>query len=50
MAYCMNKYQQLGPVKGGLIQNVLVQLGVGNLNALQPEQYGAFYAAVEAIQ
>ena len=50
MQYCMAKYQQLGPVKGGTIQTILLNLGCSNLNALQPSQYGAFYTAVEAVQ
>ena len=50
MQYCMAKYQQLGPVKGGTIQTILLNLGCSNLNALQPAQYGSFYTAVEAIQ
>ena len=50
MQYCMAKYQQLGPVKGGVIQTILLNLGCSNLNSLQPSQYGAFYTAVEAIQ
>lgn len=50
MQYCMAKYQQLGPVKGGTIQTILLNLGCSNLNALQPSQYGSFYTAVEAIQ
>ena len=49
MDYCMKKYQSLGPVKGGLIQNALVELGCTNINSLQPAQYAAFYAKVEAL-
>ena len=50
MEYCMNKYKVLGPVKGGLIQQVLTELGCVNLATLQPAQYATFFAKVEAIQ
>ena len=50
MAYCMEKYRVLGPVKGGLIQNVLLDMGVNNINAVPVERYAEFYARVEAIQ
>ena len=50
MEYVMGKYRHLGPVKGGMIQNVLSEIGCKNINEVQPAQYGAFYAKVEAIQ
>jgi hypothetical protein len=49
MEYCMGKYRDLGPVKGSMIQNALVELGVANLSSLKVDQYAAFYAKVEAI-
>lgn len=49
MKYVMAKYKALGPIKGGQIQNALMQLGATNINGLKPEQYAAFYAAVEAL-
>lgn len=50
MEYVMGKYRQLGPVKGAMIQNVLSEIGCKNINEVQPAQYNAFYAKVEAIQ
>jgi len=49
MAYCMEKYKSLGPTKGGMIQNVLLEMGVNNLSALTPAQYGEFVTRVEAL-
>lgn len=49
MAYCMAKYKELGPSKGGMIQQILLELGVNNLTALPTEQYGEFYKRVEAL-
>jgi len=49
MAYCMEKYKSLGPAKGGMIQNVLLEMGVNNLSALTPAQYGEFVTRVEAL-
>jgi len=48
--YVMSAYKELGPEKGAGIQNVLVGLGVQNINDVKPEQYGQFYAAVEALR
>jgi len=50
MEYVMGKYRALGPVKGGMIQNVLSEIGCKNINEVQPAQYGEFHARVEAIQ
>lgn len=50
MDYAMQKYQQLGPVKGGMIQNVLMGMNCPNINMLQPAQYAEFYSKVESIQ
>lgn len=50
MAYVMAKYKTLGPVKGGMIQAVLTSLGATNINDVQPDQYAAFHAGVEAIK
>ena len=50
MTYCMEKYRTLGPVKGGMIQTILVELGHNNLNSLRPDQYADFYQKVEAIK
>lgn len=50
VGYVMAKYKELGPQKGAMIQNVLVQLGVQNVNDVKPEQYQSFFLGVEAIQ
>lgn len=50
MAYCMEKYRTLGPVKGGMIQQVLTELGHTNLTGLRPDQYAVFFEKVEAIK
>ena len=50
MEYVMGKYRALGPVKGGMIQNVLSEIGCKNINEVQPAHYAAFYSKVEAIQ
>jgi hypothetical protein len=49
MDYCMAKYRALGPVKGGMIQGVLTELGCANIHSLPPEKYAAFHAKVEAL-
>ena len=48
--YCMEKYRTLGPVKGGLIQSILLEMGVTNINAVPAERFAEFYGKVEAIQ
>lgn len=50
MTYIMDAYNNLGQVKGAAIQTVLTGLGCGNVSDLKPEQYGAFYAGVEALK
>ena len=46
----MEKYRVLGPVKGGLIQSILLEMGVTNINAVPTERFAEFYSKVEAIQ
>jgi hypothetical protein len=48
-AYIMSRYKTLGPAKGALIQQALVELGHTNISSLRPDQYGEFYVKVEAI-
>ena len=43
------KFQALGP-KGSEIQKILAGMGIPNLTAIRPEQFGPLFAAVEAIQ
>lgn len=49
MDYCMGKYRELGPIKGAQIQQILLELGVNNLNALPAEHFGTFFLKVEAL-
>ena len=49
IAYCMEKYRTLGPIKGGMIQNILLEMGVSNIGVLPADQYVAFYNRVEAL-
>jgi hypothetical protein len=49
MDYVMMKYRALGPVKGGMIQGVLTELGCANIHSLPPEKYADFFAKVEAL-
>jgi len=48
--YVMSAYKALGPQKGAMIQNVLVNLGYQNINDVKPEHYGALFAGVEALK
>lgn len=43
-------YQSMGAEKGSKIMGILQGMGISNLNDLKPEQYGAFYQAVEALK
>jgi len=47
--YVMTVYREMGP-RGQKIQEVLIGLGHKNINDFRPEQYGAVYAAIEAIR
>lgn len=48
--YVMVAYNELGPEKGGQIQNVMTQLGLTNINDTKPEQYAALYQGIEALK
>lgn len=48
--YVMASYTALGPEKGARIQQVLNQIGASNINDVQPGQYAALYANVEALK
>jgi hypothetical protein len=50
MAYVMESYKTLGPVKGSEIQNILVKLGYQNINDIRAEHYDALFAGVEALK
>lgn len=47
--YATESYAALGP-KGEMIGQVMAQLGHDNINNIRPDQYGQFYAAVEALK
>ena len=49
MAYCIEKYKTLGPVKGGEIQSILAALGHTNVATLRVDQYDEFYFRVEGL-
>jgi len=49
-AYTMSVYKELGAVKGAQIQNVLVSLGVSNINEVTPAMYSQYHAALEALK
>lgn len=50
MDYVMTRYKALGSEKGALIHQVLLTLGVQNINDVRPDQYAALYAGVEGIK
>lgn len=50
IAYMMEAYKTLGPIKGGEIQGVLAGFGKSNINEVTPDLYAAVYAAVEALK
>jgi hypothetical protein len=48
--YVMESYKLMGPAKGAGIQGVLSSIGVANINDVQPAQYAALFAGVEALK
>jgi len=50
LAYVMEAYKALGPIKGGQIQGVLTALGYNNINEVKPEHYAALHQGVEALK
>lgn len=48
--YAMGVYKVLGPEKGAGVQTIIGQLGHQNINDVRPDQYGQFYAMVEALK
>lgn len=48
--YVMATYKALGQAKGAKIQGVLQSMGVANINDVPANQYGALFAAVEALK
>ena len=50
LAYVMDAYKLMGPIKGAQIQNVLTSMGVVNINDVKVDQYAAFHQGVEALK
>jgi hypothetical protein len=50
IAYVMDAYKALGPVKGSAIQQVLGGLGINTINEVKPEHYAALFAGVEKLK
>ena len=50
LAFVMDAYKSLGPIKGANIQNVLTSIGVKNINEVQPAQYATVVAGVNALR
>lgn len=50
VTYVMEAYKSMGPQKGAQIQQVLINMGCGNINEVKPEQYAALYAGVETLK
>lgn len=49
MDYCMAKYKALGPIKGGMIQQILIDLGASSIMGLPAEKWAEFRAKVEML-
>jgi len=47
--YCMQKYTVLGPTRGGLIQQSMIELGFKSLAEVKPENWGELYLKLESI-
>jgi hypothetical protein len=50
VAYMMDSYRTLGPIKGAEIQGVLASVGKTNINEITPDLYATVFAAVEALK
>lgn len=50
VAYVMESYKAMGPVKGNQIQGVLAALGITNINEATAAHYPAIYVGVEALK
>lgn len=50
VAYMMDSYRTLGPIKGAEIQGVLSSVGKTNINEITPDLYATVYTAVEALK
>jgi hypothetical protein len=47
--YGMEKYRELGATKGGMIQNVIVDMGFNNLSKIPSDRWAEFVAKCEAL-
>lgn len=50
VAYMMDSYKTLGPIKGAQIQQILAGVGKSNINEVTPDLYATVYAGVEALK
>lgn len=48
--YVKKTYEELGPEKGAKMIEILKELNLNTIKDLKPEQYGPFYAKVEALK
>jgi hypothetical protein len=48
--YVTDAYKAMGAQKGARIQEIILSLGVQNINDITPEQYPALYAGIEALK
>lgn len=49
MVFVMNKYKELGPIKGAKIQGLFDSIGAANVSDIKPDQYADFYAGMMAL-
>lgn len=50
LKFVMDTYQSLPPAQGAKIQDVLLSLGIKNINDVKPEQYAALASGVNALK
>jgi hypothetical protein len=50
IAYVMDAYKALGPVKGAAIQQVLGGLGINTINEVKSEHYADLFAGIEKLK
>lgn len=48
--YVTDAYKAMGAQKGARIQEIILSLGVQNINDITPEQYPALYTGIEALK
>ena len=48
--YAMAAYQQMGPVKGAAMQQLIESFGYTNMTAVKPEHFAAMYEGIEKMK